>query len=217
MKHTKSVALCFWLLIPHLGFSESTSFWVTPFFMQIPWKTEMVKFESDDTRAFASKDDSPYRLVVDYGEAHLLQSAKGAQTAIGNLRCKVESVAPNKVLATCKKSNDGSRVLVLILSADSDPRDTMRNILASLRSVGHPSKLKVLSINVGDSTAVIEDESGLKRTVRKGEYILENYGVVQTVSRSSIKVQQIFYRRGDIFTAKAKIVYLHLQKARKSI
>jgi hypothetical protein len=179
--------------------AETTPFWLPPFFMQVPWKTSMVRVQGYDTTVFVSKDATGNRLVADYGDAHYLQNIKDPLIKLSDANCSIEKKTPQEALAVCKLPSAPNKAIMLVLTSKVDPEKQLLSVVNSMRQVGKAASIKIISVsvNVNDkgkrSSAVIIDESNIARTVKLGDRVMDHFGTVKKISKSGIEVHQYIY------------------------
>lgn len=186
--------------------------WRTPVFLELPHGWRVERLSSGDTQAF-SLARGGRSIVFDYGPEQYLQKRPTCRSeevaAAEDLRALpcFEERAESTFLSVEDPENPRWR-LVISTRPDQLLGADFHAIRQSLRFVGKPERVRLIAVAKSKRKAVIVDETGWPRTVRKGERILRDYGVVREIHADAIVVEQSVMDAAGDYEAKRRTLLL---------
>lgn len=186
--------------------------WRTPVSLDLPDGWRVAPLASGDTQAF-SLTRAGRTIVFDYGPAQYLKKGR---------TCRVEQLAAVEDLRALPCFAERAEGAFLLVEDPEDPRRRLvissrpdhlldadfRAIRQSLRFVGKPANVKLISVAKSKRKAVVVDETGLPRTVRKGDRILRDHGMVREIGADAIVVEESVMDEAGDYEARRRVLLL---------
>lgn len=194
--------------------------WNTPIFLDVSPSWSIQKNISVDSQVFTLSNGSQI-VTFDYGRRGTKDKVWCSISQIpdisklDDLKCISSTKQHQKIkriISIKDPKDEDSFGLVIFVSSrfvGADDRELVA-LLKSIQFVGGVENLKLISINFRKRQAMIMDESGVARIVKRNDLIARNFGKVREVKKDYLLIEEFLLDANGDF--KSHQIELHLKQ-----